>query len=356
MDLTPRKSDFSRLKKALYLEGEPDWVPQAELGIDIGMKAYILGRPIVNLQDEIDFALAAGYDYVKLSPGINLNPANIQPKDGPMVAERTERDDERTFVNEGRGMITSWEDLERYVWPKPEDIDYSSFEKIARILPDNLKVIGQYGDIFTQVWTSMGFQTFSFAQLEQPDLVEALFERFGSIITELFINMADFEVVGGLWYSDDIAYTESLMVSPNLLRKYLFPWMKKIGDVCEEKNIPYLYHSDGVLYDVLDDLKACKIHALQPIEPKAMDLMELKAVAGDRFCLIGYVDLDQFLCRGTPETVEEEVKRLIRQAAPGGGYCVGSSNTVPRYVDKDNYRAMLDAVCRYGRYPIDVPE
>lgn len=130
--------------------------------------------------------------------------------------------------------------------------------------------------------------------------------------------------------------------------------MKEIGEMCRNKGIPFIYHSDGDLYEVFDDLEDCGVNALQPVEPKAMDIVQLKRHVKDRFCLIGNVELDAFLCRGTPETVQEEVKRLIREVAPGGGFCLGSSNTVPRYVKQENYKAMLDATKKYGKYPISI--
>ena len=48
----------------------------------------------------------------------------------------------------------------------------------------------------------------------------------------------------------------------------------------------------------------------------------------------------------------EELKSLIRDVGPGGGYCVGSSNTVTNYVPLENYRAMIDTTLEYGQYPI----
>ena len=58
------------------------------------------------------------------------------------------------------------------------------------------------------------------------------------------------------------------------------------------------------------------------------------------------------LTRGTPAQVAEEVRRRIREIGPGGGYCVGSSNSIPNYVPLDNHRAMLEATSEYGRYPL----
>jgi uroporphyrinogen decarboxylase len=40
--------------------------------------------------------------------------------------------------------------------------------------------------------------------------------------------------------------------------------------------------------------------------------------------------------------------------APGGGYCVSSSNSVTEYVPFENYMAMREAVLKYGKYPINL--
>jgi uroporphyrinogen decarboxylase len=68
--------------------------------------------------------------------------------------------------------------------------------------------------------------------------------------------------------------------------------------------------------------------------------------------VIGNVDLGYTLTRGTPEETTEEVKEKIRLLAPGGGYCLGSSNSVPDYVKVENYRAMVETTKGFGKYPI----
>ncbi len=96
---------------------------------------------------------------------------------------------------------------------------------------------------------------------------------------------------GALWYSDDIAYQTGLLVSPRVLRTYHFPWVKKIGDLARARNIPFIYHTDGILWDVMEDLIGCGVGVLHPIEPQAMDIREVKQRYGDRLCLMGNLDL-----------------------------------------------------------------
>jgi uroporphyrinogen decarboxylase len=83
-----------------------------------------------------------------------------------------------------------------------------------------------------------------------------------------------------------------------------------------------------------------------------LDIFELKRDYGGRLCLVGNIDLGSTLTLGRPEDVEAEVREHIRMLAPGGGYCVGSSNSVTNYVPLPNFIAMLEATFKYGCSPI----
>jgi len=120
--------------------------------------------------------------------------------------------------------------------------------------------------------------------------------------------------------------------------------------ICQHRNLPLILHSDGNLWQVMDDLIEIGFDALHPIEPKAMDIQETKLAVGDRLCLIGNVELDYPLSRGKPSDVEDAVRYLIETVAPGGGYCLGSSNTITSYVPLENFVAMVEACFKYGYY------
>ncbi|MGD9138465.1 MAG: cobalamin-dependent protein, partial [Desulfobacterales bacterium] len=154
----------------------------------------------------------------------------------------------------------------------------------------------------------------------------------------------------------DIAHNTGLLVNPKFLRKYLFPWYKKMGDICRDRGLGFIYHSDGDCSEVLQDLIDCGFHGYHPIQPNCMDIVEVKKKWGKSLCLLGNINLDSTLTLGTPEDVRAEVYERIRTIGPGGGYMVSSSNSIPDYVPVENMKALFDATFEFGAYPIELEE
>lgn len=101
----------------------------------------------------------------------------------------------------------------------------------------------------------------------------------------------------------------------------------------------------------MDDLMSLGIVGLHPLEKDAMDIRAAKRQYGDRLCLLANVDLN-ILGMGTPEDVDAEVRSLIRDIGPGGGYIVSSGNSLAGYLRPENVTAISAAVRTYGSYPI----
>lgn len=72
---------------------------------------------------------------------------------------------------------------------------------------------------------------------------------------------------------------------------------------------------------------------------------------GDRISLVGNVP-NELLRSGTVEEVKDYTEHLLREVAPGGGYCVGSGNSVPVWAKFENYMSMRDTTLKHGPYPI----
>ena len=351
------KPNFERYMTALHCE-EPDRVPLGDFHVDQRPKEAFMGRPVKTLQDHVDFWYNAGFDYVTSSSGI-LEPA-IAPDGMTVKGEmvHTEYGDRvsREWAHTHEGVLSSWEKYENYKWPKAEDFDLSKWDVFDKILPKGMKAILLLGKIYTPAWMYMGAETFFNALEQDEELVATIINRIGEIQYQTFLRVTEHPCVGAVVNPDDIAFNTGLLVNPKYLRKYIFPWYKKMGKICREKGIGFIFHSDGDCTEAMDDLIDCGFHAFNPVQPNAMDIVEVKRRWGKKLCIIGNINLDSTLTLGTPEDVRAEVYERIRTIAPGGGYMVSSSNSITDYVPVANMRALLDATYEFGQYPIRLEE
>jgi uroporphyrinogen decarboxylase len=349
--------DFERYMTALHCK-EPDRVPLGDWHVDQLCKEAFLGKKIKTLTDEVDFWYAAGFDYILSFSGI---PTAIEASGGMTFKGDTvhtayQQERAREWAIEHKGSITNWEEFEKYQWPSVDDFDLSKWDIFDKILPKGMKAILGLGRIFTPVWMTMGAETFFFSLENNEELVAAIFDKVGKIQLETLLRVIEHPCVGGVFNPDDVAHNSGPMINPRYLRKYLFPWYKKIGEICRQKNLGFAYHGDGDCSEVMDDLINCGFHGFNPVQPNAMDINEVKKKWGDKLCLIGNINLDSTLTTGNPEDVRAEVYERIRTIGPGGGYMVASSNSITDYVPLENMRALIDATFEFGQYPIKLKE
>jgi uroporphyrinogen decarboxylase len=344
--------DFRRFVDAMWRR-EPDRVPIAEIGVDRPMKEKLLGKPVRDVKTDVEFWWRAGYDYIYLRPDYEF-PHTIPATTStgrPQYGESNDQEPKSHSLG-GPGVVSKREDLDAYAWPDPANEDYyKPLREAAACLPPGMGLVSGVGGIFTRAWMLMGFEQFSYALAEQPELIAEMFQRIGSIQCEVLKRVIKQDRIVAIWYGDDLAYTESLMASPRVYRQHLFPWMEELAAIAHKAGLPFIFHSDGKLWDVIPDLIAVGVNALHPIEPKAMDINLVKARYGDKLALIGNIDMN-LLGLGTPDQVREQVRQRIKDLAPGGGYAVGANPGISYYVRPENYDAMRQAVFDLGQYPI----
>jgi len=331
--------DFERVRRAMLRQGQGDRVPLFEISIHQAIKAKLLGRPVQTPQDEVEFWRAASYDFVCIRSGVRSVVRGLHPAVKEWLQTKYRESKSGSWVSEDSGLIRTRQDFSEFPWPRPEDLggynDYVSLDEylatMSRCLPPDMKLIVQLGYLFMGAWQIMGFENFGI----QLAVLETLLQH---------------DCVGAIWMPDDLCYNSGPVVAPRHLRKYIYPWYVRLIERCHQANRPVGLHSDGDLTRLLPDLVGCGFDAIHPFEPPLNDIVEVKKHWGHRIAVCGNIDLKATLIDGTPETVEAQVRDKAAQLAPGGGWLVGSSNSIPDFVPFENYRALLAASLKYGRY------
>ena len=197
-------------------------------------------------------------------------------------------------------------------------------------------------------WHSMGFEHFAVSLVVDPALVGEFLSRISDWCAEVAEGLCSlgFDFI---WAADDIAYNTAPMFSPDQYRDILLPHTTRVS---ERIQLPWVYHSDGNLRPILDDMTTQGMNAIHPLEPGSMDLDDLYRVYGKRLSFVGNINMDT-LARGTREEVRSEVRDRVALFGPGNGYLLSSSNSIADYCLADNVVEMVAAMKEYGTYPLD---
>ncbi len=246
-------------------------------------------------------------------------------------------------LNEGSA-ITDRASFSAYPWPDPDAFDYSVLDRVAATLPDGMKIIilGPCG-VLENALRIVGFDHLCFILADDPELARDVFDAIGSRLLRYYELCLKFDTVGAVVGNDDWGFKTQTMLSPADMRRYVFPWHKKIVAAAHAAGRPAILHSCGnlreVMDDVIDDMKYDGKHsyedAILPVEDA------YKEYSG-RIAIMGGIDVD-FLCRSTPAQVRRRADALLALASEHGAYALGTGNSVPEYIPEDNYFAMTAA-------------
>jgi uroporphyrinogen decarboxylase len=188
--------------------------------------------------------------------------------------------------------------------------------------------------------------------LMEPELTKRLLDAYTAYAIEAAKWYAECGV-DGVVIACDWAMNSGPIFPPSFIEEYMVPQVNAIADVCHEKGILVIKHSDGNIMPIEDLFFNMRIDGFQSIEPHAgMSLAEVKRKYGNKITLMGNVDCGRTLPYGTKEQIVEETKACIRDGAPGGGYILSSSNTIMYPISGDALMTMVETVQKYGNYPI----
>jgi len=339
----------------------PRRVPLVELHIDKEIIRYITERELGNkwvepssenretqeeaIRNYIECWYRLGYDFVRLSgdfrfsAGLTFTSKLRKGKDTAFLSRG-----ERNWMEEGKGVITSWQEFEKYPWPSLDRINLWPFEFVSKNLPEGMGIFvcPSMGILEIGLNELFGYENLCYLIYDNPELVRATFDKIGNLVYGWYKKTIGLENLVGFFYGDDMGFKTATLLSPEFLREYILPWHKKIAQLAHRHNLIYMFHSCGNLESIMEDLiEDVKIDAKHSFEDEIMPVKEFKRKYGSRIGVLGGVDVDK-LSRLKEEELRQYVGDILDGCMQGGGYALGSGNSVTNYVPVRNYLAMLD--------------
>jgi uroporphyrinogen decarboxylase len=149
----------------------------------------------------------------------------------------------------------------------------------------------------------------------------------------------------------DICGTKGPMVSPETLRSIYFPNLRRSLEPLVEIGAEIIWHSDGYIIPIIDDLIACGVSGFQGFQEETgfdiRDIAKRRVCSGRNPLLLAGLSVDKVLPFGTVEDVEREVERII-DAVASGGLAIGTANTAGPDCPNQNLEAIYRHTHQYG--------
>lgn len=246
------------------------------------------------------------------------------------------------------------DDLTGYPWPDFSDPErYVLAARAMEADGGEHAIVGiAIRTLFEQAWQLRGYNQFVMDLHRNRPFVEELLDR----LLELRVEQCRQYVALGVdivHLGDDFGMQERMMVSPDLWRAFFKPRMAElISDYNRGGAIPTMYHSDGHIEPIIEDLIEIGVTVLNPVQPESMDPRALKERFGDRLAFHGTISVQTTLPQGSVEEVASTVQRRVMESGQGGGLILAPTHAIQPDTPVENVLAMYDAARKWGRYPL----
>ena len=331
--------------RVFHVELFQDFPVQQKIAERYGLwEGLDLADPIDAVKAQVRLQSFLGYDMIRIQPRVDMGFHRSTAED-PVPGEEAPR--ARSWMEEHEGPITSWEEFESYQWPTIDDFDFTQFEWAEKNLPENVGVYTLTAHILEHTTWLMGYETLCYKLYDEPDLVEAVFQKVGELSDAYSRAVCDFDCLTVLWGSDDMGFRGGTLISAEHLRKYVLPRHASSARIAHDHGKMYWLHSCGNLEEIMPDIiDVVQVDAKHSFEDVIMPVEEVCERYADRIGILGGIDVD-FLCRADETAIRRRVRSVLDRAMPKGAYCLGSGNSIANYIPLENYLVMLDEGRRY---------
>ncbi len=336
--------DYSHIVDAAY-NRQASRLPLYEHGFDASVVEKIVGKPVVALlggtyADKLEAyrricqcGIQLGYDCIPFEQCITQ-----------LVQQG------QALMGHGSAIISTLNDVEAYPWEKKANEFVERFDEdfcaLREALPEGMKAVGGIGNgVFEVIQDFVPFQELAFLQIDEPEAYEALFLKIGDLMVQLWTwlleNHADSFAV--CRFGDDLGFLSSTLIQPDAIRQNVIPQYKRVIDLVHSHDKPFLLHSCGKIYDVMDDLIDAGIDAKHSNED-SIDTFDVWVDRyGDRIGNFGGIEMN-IMTLNTPHEVKQYVRELLPKIEGHGGIAIGTGNQISDYTEPKNWIAMSEAV------------
>ena len=251
------------------------------------------------------------------------------------------------------GPIQSRDDFNKFPWQEVPALYWQKahpqFRALSTSLPAGMKAVGGIGNgVFEICEELVGFEYLCLMQAQDPDLFSDIFQKTGDLLLTLwkgFLDLySDYFVVCRI--GDDLGYKTGTLLAPYTIKKHIIPQYQRLINLIHAHNVPFLLHSCGNIFTVMDDLIFAGIDGKHSNEDIIAPFDHWIETYSHRIALLGGIDVDLLCQKKSQEIFDYVVARGINYRKNARGFALGSGNSIPEFVPIEGYLALVNATQR----------
>jgi uroporphyrinogen decarboxylase len=212
------------------------------------------------------------------------------------------------------------------------------------------------GELFEAAWRLRGLERFLLDLVERQDMAHYLLDRLVELARR---NAAALAAAGVdvLVLDDDVGMPGTMMISPTAWREFFRPRLAGIIAAARavRPDLRIVYHSDGHIGPIVEDLVELGIDGINPLQPEHMDAARIRRRFGPRLALWGTIGRQTTFAFEDPEEIRREVRERIETLGPAGLVLAPAYDIDEPDVPWPNVAAFLEAGRAWGSLPAGTP-
>lgn len=238
--------------------------------------------------------------------------------------------------------------IRRYEFPSVNAFDYCN---IKRWIDDGeFAVAAQLDTGFFKISQLTGFEQYMYYITENKSDMHALMEKFVAFEIKMADHLIDMGV-DVIWLSDDHCFNAGPFTSPESMWEFDFQYMKQVVEHVRSRGKPCILHCCGNINRTIRYMVEIGVNGIHSLQPSAgNDIYAYKREYGKDVCLIGNVDINWLMPKGSPFDIDQKVKEMVEKLYfDRRGWILSTTNLLGMDSPLENVITLHLAAEKYGR-------
>ncbi|MFA5468722.1 MAG: uroporphyrinogen decarboxylase family protein [Sphaerochaetaceae bacterium] len=255
----------------------------------------------------------------------------------------------------GKTLFKTRQDILDYPWQTMSERYFEKFtpyfEALRAVLPAGMKAVGGVGNgIFETAQDFVPFTDLAYLMADDKEAFDLLFSKIGSMFAEIWDKFLErySDMYAVCRTGDDLGFKTSTLLQPSVIIENIVPEYEKIVYEVHSYKKPFLLHTCGHIFSVMEAIIATGIDAKHSNEDLIAPFSTWVEKYGDRIGNFGGIDMN-VLCIEDEKNIKQYVTEILRYCQGKPGIAIGSGNQIADYVPPQGFIAMVEAVLEWRK-------